>query len=308
MDNKTADFLEIIKQSGISVTEIAEGTGIPRNRMYQWISGRSTPKYEDAAAVRAFIEKNKLPNAEISSGEVSVRNAVLVKLQEQGLKVSDIARLTDIPADRIYKWYAGKGTPRYEDVKKLQTLLPNSSNSLDMVNEPAAEYSLNQGWTLKQMVGIIQAIKDWTIEQVADTIDYSRVHLANAMATNDEAMRGKLLKVHGHLISNIPVPKKEAAQSELLDSFRDQIVLLKSHVQDLRDQISRLEHQQDVNLSSIEQNQLVLLAYQKAAHNLRVEFAAGSDKRKLTLLRAHADKALAESYVAKTEKGTRVHK
>jgi DNA-binding phage protein len=304
MTNKTTDLVELIKQSGISVTKIATDTGVPRGRIYNWIVGRGTPKHEDSVVLQEYLLKNKQNDQAAPSGS-PVEHWLIKELILRGIRPSFIAKNTDIPQDRIYKWFSGRGTPKYDDSKKLQEILQESDS---VVSEPNAEYFSSSDWTLRQIVGIIQAINDWTIEQVAESIQYTRVTLAHAMSVNDEAMKTKLLRVHGDLVKKVPSQKNEPVNVELVASLRDQISLLKELVQDLRDQVARLQNQHDISLNSIEQNQLVLLAYQKAAHNLRVEFAAGSDKRRLTSLRAHADKALAESYVLKSEKGNHAHK
>jgi hypothetical protein len=105
---------------------------------------------------------------------------------------------------------------------------------------------------------------------------------------------------HGHIIKKVPRPMNETPCGEIVAQMQDQISELKA---DKR----RLEKMVDLSLNSMEQTQLVLLAYQKAAHNLRVEFAAGSDKKKQKSLQVHADKVLAESYLVRSEKDNPAH-
>lgn len=47
---------------------------------------------------------------------------LLEKIRELGFNPTSISKYTAIPDGRIYKWYAGKGSPKIEDLKKLEDL------------------------------------------------------------------------------------------------------------------------------------------------------------------------------------------
>lgn len=53
--------------------------------------------------------------------------AVLDVIQEKGLNVQQFSRETGIPSARIYKWRAGEGAPKVEDVGKIQNWLRKTS-------------------------------------------------------------------------------------------------------------------------------------------------------------------------------------
>lgn len=64
--------------------------------------------------------------------------------------------------------------------------------------------------TLKQIVKNIQFVKGWSIEQVAQSIGYSRVHLNKAMnSTEGNGELEELLRVkHGEILQNVSAGKE----------------------------------------------------------------------------------------------------
>jgi transcriptional regulator with XRE-family HTH domain len=49
--------------------------------------------------------------------------AILDEIKAKGVSVLTISKETGIPANRMYKWYEGKGSPKHEDVQKLRKWL-----------------------------------------------------------------------------------------------------------------------------------------------------------------------------------------
>lgn len=231
---------------------------------------------------------------------------LLEKIKQNGLRPPDISKRTGIPVARIYKWYAGGASPKYADIKLLKGLLePETKQPLGGIDiaiaaEPTHTYRTSADFDLRQIVGIIQAVNNWTQEQVAQSINYTRVSLGNAMDRDDQAIKKLLTDKFGHLLKKVPPPiQTEAPCGEIVAQMQSQIERLEADKK-------RLEKLVDFSLNSMEQTQLALLAYQKAAHLIRVQFAAGADKKLLKQLQAHADKVLAASYSVKSEKDSQV--
>lgn len=51
------------------------------------------------------------------------QSSLLDELKQSGVSTLKISKETGIPSDRMYKWYEGKGNPKFEDVQKLRAWL-----------------------------------------------------------------------------------------------------------------------------------------------------------------------------------------
>lgn len=250
MVKTTTELLEKLKSKDVSITKIAKDTGIPRNRIYQWIAGRGTPGFEDAQILYKYFDKKG---------------------------VSSTDSYTD-------KW--------------------------GVVHDPArAYYRTSADFDLRQTVGIIQAVNNWTIEQVAQSIGYTRVGLGMAMDKDDQAIKGLLTDKFSHILKKVPQPSQpETPCGEIVQQMQSTIDAKEELIVELKAALRRLEKMIDLSLNSVEQRQLVLLAYQKAANYLQADLAAGPDKKKQKELRAYADKLLSESIRVAPEKGSQDRK
>ena len=57
---------------------------------------------------------------------------------------------------------------------------------------------------LKEIVKKIQFLKDWTVEEVAQSIGYSRVHLSKEMKRGEnDLLRNLLLETHKEILQNV---------------------------------------------------------------------------------------------------------
>lgn len=66
---------------------------------------------------------------------------ILDELKGTGASVLKISKETGIPANRMYKWYEGKGSPKYEDVQILRKWLNKLSEEVtNVVEEPQISY------------------------------------------------------------------------------------------------------------------------------------------------------------------------
>jgi len=93
--------------------------------------------------------------------------------------------------------------------------------------------------TLKQIVKNIQFVKGWSIEQVAQSIGYSRVHLNKAMNSADgNGEMEELLKVkHEDILQNVSLGKETKGGGSLSS-------------EDMANKLIRIEAQQSVILGT----------------------------------------------------------
>ena len=59
------------------------------------------------------------------------------KIKHKGITVAELSMATSIPTARIYKWFDGTSTPKYNDVKKLELFLniPINEAKKELVQE-----------------------------------------------------------------------------------------------------------------------------------------------------------------------------
>lgn len=113
--------------------------------------------------------------------------------------------------------------------------------------------------TLKEIVKEIQHKKEWTIEQVAISIGYSRVHLTKEMkkGTND-VLAAALIEKHGAILQNVTFEKLQDEKPASASSKDYRLAyenLLEELVTGKQGPLMGLQ----MRLGSIEQNQLGIL-------------------------------------------------
>lgn len=162
---------------------------------------------------------------------------------------------------------------------------------------------------LTEIVKKLQFLKDWTIEDVAKSIGYSRVHLTKEMKKSESSNLEELLLVKHHgILQNDSKNKTDILQNdskkgissdnvykdEYIQSLKDQIQILKEKNDDLKSHCSFLEKSVLVNFDAVLKNQVIVQAQVAAASRVAAERHAGTDRKKLQDEFRRIDKYVAE--------------
>jgi transcriptional regulator with XRE-family HTH domain len=109
--------------------------------------------------------------------------------------------------------------------------------------------------TVAELVKELQFKKQWTIEEVAKSIGYSRVHLTNVMKKGDNPdIKAMLLEKHKDILQNVNSGEgldRDPRDQELIDSLYARIEDLKSQVSlnDFAETLIRIESKLDSQIS-----------------------------------------------------------
>lgn len=93
--------------------------------------------------------------------------------------IKEVERATGIPADRMYKWIKGKGTPKAMDMAKLMSFLKLDLDSMDLLSLVEFEHwdpkmFRDLAITLEKTIGFLEMsvkYKDKTIAVLEERIE-----------------------------------------------------------------------------------------------------------------------------------------
>lgn len=100
---------------------------------------------------------------------------ILDELKQTGASVLKISKETGIPANRMYKWYEGKGTPKYEDVQILKAwlaeLVQDKEEMTTYSNIPSFQTKGGVSVDVEKLYKDLLKEKDERIKQQQETIE-----------------------------------------------------------------------------------------------------------------------------------------
>jgi len=113
---------------------------------------------------------------------------IIENIKRNGVSVKDLSNKTGIPEARIYKWFAGKATPKYNDVQKLEQFL----NCLEVVEDKNIK-SVNTEENNKEPVNglTIEAI----LELARSNTELAKGNTKLASANEEMAIANKTLAI-----------------------------------------------------------------------------------------------------------------
>jgi hypothetical protein len=128
--------------------------------------------------------------------------------------------------------------------------------------------------TLREIVKEIQFAKDWTVEDVAKSIGYSRVHLTKEMSKGDNSeLKKLLLSKHADTLQNVSRSKSKGNDdNETLIINAD----LNKHLKDLTKDI--VQTKATVNILKVTVAQLAATSAGKAIGTMLVELQKAIDE------------------------------
>lgn len=151
---------------------------------------------------------------------------------------------------------------------------------IKVLNLPQDYFFPSEDKTLEQLVKDIQYKKDWTIEQVADSIDYSRPHFAKEMKANNPKIKARLLEEHKEILQNVSTPTEEKEDVN------------KKYVRLLEDQLDFLKQSVQTNLVSLGDNIIVNRATMRAAIDYQLMKDSKGDEKKREFLMEQINKLI----------------
>lgn len=142
---------------------------------------------------------------------------------------------------------------------------------------------------LKEIVKKLQFEKDWTIEQVAESVGYSRVHLQREIKKSTKSeLEAILISKHKDVLQN--VTEKALPANGYTITLEDYIREIKAHNKFLQDLLISKVDKIDTNLSTTLGGVLQLSLHVESAREVALRSLARLEKKPQDALKNEADK------------------
>lgn len=135
---------------------------------------------------------------------------IIDEIRAKGVSVLKISKETGIPANRMYKWYEGKGSPKHEDVlilrkwlgQKVEEVPHGTAKSSDLTSLIESNKALSESnkslaksheeLVLMMKASLTQAVPEQQVGAVVQTLTDAILRIGVKVGVFDSVEKGRL--------------------------------------------------------------------------------------------------------------------
>lgn len=131
---------------------------------------------------------------------------------------------------------------------------------------------------LRELVDKIKYLRNWTTAQVAESVNYTRVHLQNEMKKGNAEIEKLLKERHSDILQNVkPEIQLEVDESKILSNIVEQVAAIKATIKVITPTIIKLEalsRNESTAKISLEFEQMILQQTEQILGELTKRFSS----------------------------------